>query len=166
MRSCRPEVDKLLPRKALGQHTLRPHPRPTNPRPRAMAKTPIRIAVTGAAGQIGYALLPRIASGELFGADQPVILHLIEVPLEKPMAALTGVAMELDDCAFPTLAGMVLTSDLKEGFKDVSWALLVGSKPRGPGMERNDLIKENGPIFVSQGRAVAEHAAKDVRVAV
>ncbi|HUR28451.1 MAG TPA: malate dehydrogenase [Planctomycetota bacterium] len=131
-----------------------------------MAKTPIRIAVTGAAGQIGYALLPRIASGELFGSDQPVILHLIEIPAEKPMAALKGVAMELDDCAFPTLSGLVLTSDLKEGFKDVSWALLVGSKPRGPGMERNDLIKENGPIFVGQGRAIAEHAAKDVRVAV
>jgi malate dehydrogenase len=131
-----------------------------------MAKTPIRIAVTGAAGQIGYALLPRIASGELFGADQPVILHLIEIPLEKPMAALKGVAMELDDCAFPTLAGMVLTSDLRQGFKDVNWALLVGSKPRGPGMERNDLIKENGPIFVGQGHAIAEHSAKDVRVAV
>jgi len=131
-----------------------------------MAKTPIRIAITGAAGQIGYALLPRIASGELFGADQPVILHLIEIPNDKVMAALKGVAMELDDCAFPTLAGMVLTSDVKEGFKDVNWALLVGSKPRGPGMERNDLIKENGPIFVGQGRAIAENAAKDVRVAV
>lgn len=134
--------------------------------PFAMSKAPIRIAVTGAAGQIGYALLPRIASGALFGPDQPVILHLIEVPAEKPMAALKGVAMELEDCAFPTLAGLVLTSDLKVGFKDVNWALLVGSKPRGPGMERNDLIKENGPIFVGQGRAIAENAASDVRVAV
>ncbi|MBK8180639.1 MAG: malate dehydrogenase [Planctomycetes bacterium] len=131
-----------------------------------MAKTPIRVAVTGAAGQIGYALLPRIASGELFGPDQPVILQLIEIPAEKPMAALKGVAMELEDCAFPTLAGLVLTSDVKVGFKDVQWALLVGSKPRGPGMERNDLIKENGPIFVGQGRAIAEVAAPDVRVAV
>ena len=131
-----------------------------------MAKTPIRVAVTGAAGQIGYALLPRIASGALFGADQPVILHLIEIPNDKVMAALKGVAMELDDCAFPTLAGLVLTSDIKVGFKDVNWALLVGSKPRGPGMERNDLIKENGPIFVGQGRAIAEGAASDVRVAV
>ena len=116
-----------------------------------MSKKPIRVAVTGAAGQIGYALLPRIASGQMFGPDTPVYLNLIEVPVEKPMAALKGVAMELDDCAFPLLQGMTCTSDLKEGFKDVNWALLVGSKPRGPGMERNDLIKENGPIFTGQG---------------
>ncbi len=131
-----------------------------------MTKAPIRIAVTGAAGQIGYALLPRIASGEMFGREQPVILHLIEIPDEKAMKALEGVAMELDDCAFPLLAGMVLTSDLKQGFQGVNWALLVGARPRGPGMERNDLIKVNGPIFVGQGKAIQDHAAKDVRVAV
>ena len=131
-----------------------------------MSKAPIRVAVTGAAGQIGYALLPRIASGEMFGADQPVILQMIEIPMEKAMAALEGVAMELADCAFPTLAGMVLTSDPEVGFKDANWALLVGSKPRGPGMERGDLIKENGPIFTGQGQAIAAHAASDVRVAV
>ncbi len=132
----------------------------------AQAKVPIRVAVTGAAGQIGYALLPRIASGEMFGKDQPVILHLIEIPDEKALKALEGVAMELDDCAFPLLKGMVLTSDLKQGFNGVNWACLVGARPRGPGMERNDLIKVNGPIFVGQGRAINDHAAKDVRVAV
>ena len=131
-----------------------------------VSKSPIRVAVTGAAGQIGYALLPRIASGQMFGADQPVILQLIEIPAEKPMQALKGVAMELDDCAFPLLAGMVLTSDLKEGFKDVDWALLVGSKPRGPGMERNDLIKENGPIFTGQGKAISDHAQRTCRTVV
>jgi len=131
-----------------------------------MTKTPIRVAVTGAAGQIGYALLPRIASGALFGPDQPVILHLIEIPHEKALAALRGVAMELDDCASPLLQGIVQTSDLAVGFKDVNWALLVGAKPRGPGMERNDLLKDNGAIFVGQGQAIAAHAAKDVRVAV
>lgn len=131
-----------------------------------MSKTPIRVAVTGAAGQIGYALLPRIASGALFGPDQPVILHLIEIPHEKALAALRGVAMELEDCAFPLLQGIVQTSDLAVGFKDVNWALLVGAKPRGPGMERNDLLKDNGAIFVGQGQAIAAHAAKDVRVAV
>jgi len=129
-------------------------------------KTPIRVAVTGAAGQIGYALLPRIASGALFGPDQPVILHLIEIPHDKALSALRGVAMELDDCAFPLLAGIVQTSDLDVGFKDVNWALLVGAKPRGPGMERNDLLKDNGAIFVGQGRAIAKNAAADVRVAV
>jgi malate dehydrogenase len=131
-----------------------------------VSKKPIRVAVTGAAGQIGYALLPRIASGQMFGADTPVYLNLIEIPAEKPMAALKGVAMELEDCAFPLLQGMVLTSDLAEGFKDVNWALLVGSKPRGPGMERNDLIKENGPIFTGQGRAINDHAASDCRAVV
>ena len=131
-----------------------------------MTKAPIRVAVTGAAGQIGYALLPRIASGQMFGPDQPVILQLLELPIDKAMAALEGVAMELDDCAFPLLEGMVLTSDANVAFKDVHWALLVGSKPRGPGMERNDLIKENGPIFVGQGKAINDHAASDVRVAV
>jgi len=131
-----------------------------------MTKTPIRVAVTGAAGHIGYALVPRIASGEMFGPDQPVILQMIEIPVDKAMAALEGVAMELSDCAFPTLHGMVLTSDPEVGFKDADWALLVGSKPRGAGMERNDLIRENGPIFTGQGRAIAKHAAADVRVAV
>jgi len=131
-----------------------------------MSKAPIRVAVTGAAGQIGYALLPRIASGQMFGPDQPVILQMIEIPMEKPMAALAGVAMELEDCAFPLLHDMVLTSDPNEGFKDVSWALLVGSKPRGPGMERGDLIRENGPIFTGQGRAINDHAASDVHIAV
>ena len=131
-----------------------------------MTKAPLRVAVTGAAGQIGYALLPRIASGQMFGPDQPVILNLIEIPHEKALAALKGVAMELEDCAFPLLRDMVLTSDPKVGFKDVNWACLVGAKPRGPGMERNDLLKDNGAIFVGQGRAIAEGAAPDVRVAV
>ena len=131
-----------------------------------MSKAPIRVAVTGAAGQIGYALLPRIASGQMFGPDQPVILQLLELPMEKAMNALKGVAMELEDCAFPLLQDMVLTSDAGVAFKDANWCLLVGSKPRGPGMERNDLIKENGPIFVGQGRAINDNAASDVRVAV
>ena len=129
-------------------------------------KKPIRVAVTGAAGQIGYALVFRIASGAMFGPDQPVILQMIEVPFDKPMQALGGVAMELADCAFPLLHDMVLTSDPAVGFKDVNWACLVGSKPRGPGMERGDLIKENGPIFTGQGRAINDHAASDVRIAV
>ncbi|MBM3987513.1 MAG: malate dehydrogenase [Planctomycetes bacterium] len=131
-----------------------------------MTPAPIRVAITGAAGQIGYALLPRIASGQMFGPEQPVILHMIEIPNEKAMAALKGVAMELEDCAFPLLRDMVLTSDPKVGFKDVHWACLVGAKPRGPGMERNDLLKDNGAIFVGQGRAIAEHAASNVRIAV
>ncbi|MFM7297801.1 MAG: malate dehydrogenase, partial [Planctomycetota bacterium] len=103
---------------------------------------------------------------QMFGPDQPVILHMIEIPNEKAMAALKGVAMELEDCAFPLLRDMVLTSDPKVGFKDVNWACLVGAKPRGPGMERNDLLKDNGAIFVGQGRAIAENAASNVRVAV
>ena len=131
-----------------------------------MSKAPLRVAVTGAAGQIGYALLPRIASGAMFGPDQPVILQLIEIPVDKAMAALGGVAMELEDCAFPLPQDMVLTSDVNVGFKDVNWALLVGSKPRGPGMERGDLIKENGPIFTGQGRAINDHGASDVRTVV
>jgi len=131
-----------------------------------MSKPPIRVAVTGAAGQIGYALLPRIASGQVFGPDQPVILQMIEIPVDKAMQALSGVAMELEDCAFPLLQDMVLTSDPAEGFKDAHWALLVGSKPRGPGMERGDLLNENGKIFVGQGRALNEHADPDIRVAV
>ncbi|MDF1836633.1 MAG: malate dehydrogenase [Planctomycetota bacterium] len=131
-----------------------------------MSKKPLRVAVTGAAGNIGYALLPRIASGQMFGPDQPVILNMIEIPVDKAMAALKGVAMELEDCAFPLLHDMVLTSDVNEGFKDVNWALLVGSKPRGPGMLRGDLIRENGPIFTGQGKAINDHGASDVRVAV
>lgn len=131
-----------------------------------MTKAPIRVAVTGAAGQIGYALLPRIASGQMFGPDQPVILQMIEIPMEKAMKALEGVAMELDDCAFPLLQDMVLTSDPAVGFDGVNWALLVGSKPRGPGMERGDLIRENGPIFTGQGKAINDNAADDVHVAV
>ena len=131
-----------------------------------MSKAPLRVVVTGAAGQIGYALVFRIASGAMFGPDQPVILQLLELPLEKPMAALQGVAMELEDCAFPLLQGMVLTSEANKAFEGANWCLLVGSKPRGPGMERNDLIRENGPIFTGQGRAIAERGAKDVRVAV
>lgn len=129
-------------------------------------KTPIRVAVTGAAGQIGYSLLFRIASGAMFGPDQPVILQLIEAPIEKAMKALEGVAMELDDCAFPLLKGAVLTDDAKVGFKDANWCLLVGAKPRGPGMERADLLKDNGRIFITQGQIIDQVAADNARVAV
>lgn len=131
-----------------------------------MAKTAIRVAVTGAAGNIGYALLFRIASGQMFGADQPLILQLLEIPVEGPQKALKGVAMELEDCAFPLLQDMVLTGDADVAFKDVNWALLVGSKPRGPGMERADLLKDNGKIFIAQGKAIDKVAADDCRVAV
>ena len=131
-----------------------------------MNKTPIRVAITGAAGQIGYSLLFRIASGAAFGPDQPVILHLIEIPDEKAMAALQGVCMELDDCAFPLLKGLVPTSNLDEGFKGVNWALLVGAVPRKAGMERKDLLGINGKIFTGQGNAIAKNAASDVRVLV
>jgi malate dehydrogenase len=127
---------------------------------------PVRVVVTGAAGQIGYALLPRIAAGDMFGPNTPVILHCLELPIPEAQAALRGVAMELEDCAFPLLHGIVLTSDLAVAFKDANWALLVGSKPRGPGMERGDLLRENGPIFEAQGKAINDHAASDVRVAV
>jgi len=129
-------------------------------------KSPIRVAVTGAAGQIGYALLFRIASGAMFGPDQPVILQLIEAPVEKALKALEGVAMELDDCAFPLLKGIVQTSDPAVGFKDANWCLLVGAKPRGPGMERADLLKDNGAIFIAQGKIIDAVAAADARVAV
>lgn len=129
-----------------------------------MSKSPIRVAVTGGAGQICYSLLFRIANGDLFGKDQPVALNVLELPFA--MDALKGVAMELDDCAFPLLTDIVLTDDVNEAMKDVNWALLVGSKPRGPGMERADLIKENGPIFTSTGKAINDHAADDVRVLV
>jgi len=129
-------------------------------------KTPIRVAVTGAAGQIGYALLFRIASGAMFGPDQPVILQLIEAPVEKALKALEGVAMELDDCAFPLLKGIVQTDKPEVGFKDANWCLLVGAKPRGPGMERADLLKDNGKIFIGQGQIIDAVAAADARVAV
>jgi malate dehydrogenase len=129
-----------------------------------MAKAPVRVAVTGAAGQIGYALLFRIASGEMLGKDQPVILQMLELPIDKVQQALKGVMMELEDCAFPLLADMVGTADPKAAFKDAQHALLVGAKPRGPGMERKDLLAENAKIFIEQGRALNEAAARDVRV--
>src|SRR5262245_2674976 len=129
-------------------------------------KQPIRVAVTGPAGQIGYALLFRIASGQMFGPDQPVILQLLEVPVEKAMKALEGVAMEIDDCAFPLVSEMILTSDPNVGFKDANWCLLVGAKPRGPGMERADLLKDNGKIFIEQGKIIDKLAADDARIAV
>jgi malate dehydrogenase len=131
-----------------------------------MAKAPIRVAVTGAAGNIGYALLFRIASGEMFGKDQPLILQLLEIPMEGPQKALKGVAMELEDCAFPLLTDMVLTGEADVAFKDANWCLLVGSKPRGPGMERADLLKDNGKIFIAQGQSIDRVAADDCRVAV
>jgi len=129
-------------------------------------KEPIRVAVTGAAGQIGYALIFRIASGQMFGPDQPVILHLVEIP--PVLAALDGVEMELDDCAFPTLAGVVKADSdhLEDGFRDCNWVLCIGSVPRKDGMERGDLIKINGPIFTSTGKAIEAAAADDVRVLV
>jgi malate dehydrogenase len=126
--------------------------------------SPFKVAVTGAAGQIGYALLPRIASGAIFGPDQPIELHLIEIP--PALKALEGVVMELHDCAFPLLHNVVATVDLNEGFRGVSWALLVGSVPRRAGMERKDLLGINGKIFVEQGRALAECAGSDLRVLV
>jgi malate dehydrogenase len=126
----------------------------------------MRVAVTGAAGQIGYSLLFRIASGEMLGKDQPVILQLLEIPDEKAQKALTGVIMELDDCAFPLLQGMIPTADPKVAFKDADVALLVGARPRGPGMERKDLLEANGKIFAPQGRALSEVASRDVKVLV
>ena len=127
-------------------------------------KDPIHVAVTGAAGQIGYSLLFRIASGQLLGPDQPVVLRLIEI--EPGMKALEGVEMELQDCAFPLLKGTVPTADLNEGFSKASWALLVGSVPRKAGMERKDLLGINGKIFTSQGKAIQENAASDIRTLV
>jgi malate dehydrogenase len=131
-----------------------------------MNRTPVRVAVTGAAGQIGYALLFRIASGEMLGKDQPVVLQLLEIPDEKAQKALKGVMMELDDCAFPLLAGMSAASDPMVGFRDAQIALLVGARPRGPGMERKDLLEANGKIFAPQGQALDRVAARDVRVLV
>ena len=127
-----------------------------------MNKKPIKVAVTGAAGQIGYALLFRIASGQMFGADQPVILHLLE--LERSLPILNGIAMELDDCAFPLLKNIICTNQLNEAMKDINWAILVGSMPRKEGMERADLLKVNGGIFAPQGKAINACADADVRV--
>ena len=129
-------------------------------------KAPVRVAVTGAAGQIGYALLFRIASGEMLGKDQPVILQMLELPLEKAQAALKGVMMELEDCAFPLLAGMVGTDDADVAFKDADIALLVGARPRSEGMERKDLLLENAKIFTAQGAALNRVASRDVKVLV
>src|SRR3954449_10478375 len=127
-------------------------------------KSPIKVAITGAAGQIGYALVFRVASGAMLGPDQPVALHMIEIP--QGIEALKGVVMELDDCAFPLLTGMVATTDLDEGFRDVNWALLVGSVPRKAGMERKDLLGINGKIFIGQGQAIQKNAAPDARILV
>ena len=129
-------------------------------------KHPVRVAVTGAAGQIGYALLFRIVSGEMLGKDQPVILQMLELPLDKAQAALKGVMMELEDCAFPLLAGMVGTDDPRIAFKDADIALLVGARPRGPGMERKDLLLENAKIFTAQGKALNEVASRNIKVLV
>jgi malate dehydrogenase len=129
-------------------------------------KKPIRVAVTGAAGQIGYSLLFRIASGQMLGADQPVILQLLELPLDKAQAALKGVMMEMEDCAFRLLAGMSGTADPKVAFKDAELALLVGARPRGPGMERKDLLLENAKIFTEQGKALNEVAHREIKILV
>src|SRR5258706_514337 len=131
-----------------------------------MPKAPVRVAVTGAAGQIGYSLLFRIASGEMLGKDQPVILQMLEIPDEKAQKALKGVMMELDDCAFPLLHGMVPAADPTVAFKDIQVALLVGARPRGPGMERKDLLEANGKIFGPQGKALDRVASRDVKVLV
>lgn len=127
-------------------------------------KEPVKIAVTGAAGQIGYALLFRLAAGDMLGKDQPVILHLLEIT--PALEALQGVVMELNDCAFPLLRGIVATDDAATAFKDVDYAYLVGSRPRGPGMERKDLLEANGAIFAPQGKALNDHAKRDVKVLV
>ena len=131
-----------------------------------MSKSPVRVAVTGAAGQIGYALLFRIAAGEMLGKDQPVVLQLLEIPDEKAQNALKGVMMELEDCAFPLLAGMQAASDPNVAFKDADYALLVGARPRGPGMERKDLLSANAQIFTAQGKALNAAANRNVRVLV
>ena len=129
-------------------------------------KTPVRVAITGAAGQIGYSLLFRIASGEMLGRDQPVILQMLELPIDKAQAALKGVMMELEDCAFPLLAGMVGTDDPQVAFEEADIALLVGARPRGPGMERKDLLLENAKIFTAQGAALNKVASREVKVLV
>lgn len=132
----------------------------------SLSKSPMRVAVTGAAGQIGYSLLFRIANGDLLGQDQPVILQLLEIPDEKAQKALKGVMMELDDCAFPLLAGMTAHSDPMTAFKDIDIGLLVGARPRGPGMERKDLLSANAQIFTAQGRALNAVAKRTVKVLV
>ena len=129
-------------------------------------KNPVRVAVTGAAGQIGYSILFRIAAGEMLGRDQPVILQMLELPIDKAQAALRGVMMEIEDCAFPLVAGMVGSADPAVAFKDADVAVLVGAKPRGPGMERKDLLLENAKIFTVQGKALDAAASRDVRVLV
>jgi len=131
-----------------------------------MSKPPVRVAVTGAAGQIGYAIVFRIASGEMLGKDQPVILSLLEVPMDKPQQALQGVMMELQDCAFPLLAGMEAHGDPMTAFKDADYALLIGSRPRGPGMERAELLAVNAEIFTAQGKALDAVARRTVKVLV
>ncbi|MDR2614061.1 MAG: malate dehydrogenase [Candidatus Accumulibacter sp.] len=131
-----------------------------------MSKAPLRVAVTGAAGQIGYSLLFRIASGDMLGKDQPVILQLLDLPQEKVQKACQGVIMELDDCAFPLLAGVFATGEPDVAFKDADICLLVGARPRGPGMERADLLSANGAIFTVQGKAIAENANENVKVLV
>ncbi len=131
-----------------------------------MSKKPVRVAVTGAAGQIGYAVLFRIASGEMLGKDQPVILSLLEVPMEKPQQALKGVIMELEDCAFPLLVGIEAHGDPMTAFKDADYALLIGSRPRGPGMERAELLAVNAEIFTAQGKALDQVASRNVKVLV
>jgi malate dehydrogenase len=127
-------------------------------------KQPVRVAVTGGAGQIAYSLVFRIAAGEMLGADQPVILHLLEVP--AALDALKGVAMELEDCAYPLLQDIVITDEVKVGFTDINYALLVGATPRGPGMERSDLLKTNAEIFITQGKALNEYADREVKILV
>lgn len=127
-------------------------------------KAPVRVTITGAAGQIGYALIFRVASGSMLGEDQPVILQLLEIP--PVLKALEGVVMEINDCAFPLVHGIVATSDVNEAFKDTDFALLVGSRPRGPGMERSDLLQANGAIFTDQGKALNDNASRDVKVLV
>jgi malate dehydrogenase len=129
-------------------------------------KKPVRVAVTGAAGQIGYSLLFRIANGEMLGRDQPVLLQLLELPIDKAQAALKGVMMELEDCAFPLLAGMAGGADPEAAFRDAELALLVGARPRGPGMERKDLLLENAKIFIEQGKALDRVASRDIKVLV
>src|SRR5271170_5074239 len=141
-----------------------PPDRPTCQEP--LMKKPVRVAVTGAAGQIGYSLLFRIASGQMLGSDQPVILQLLELPIDKVQAALKGVMMELEDCAFPLLAGMTGSGDPKLAFQDAEVALLVGARPRGPGMERKDLLLENAKIFIAQGKALDAAADRGVKVLV
>jgi malate dehydrogenase len=131
-----------------------------------MAKSPMRVAITGAAGQIGYSLLFRIANGDMLGKDQPVILQLLEIPDEKAQKALKGVMMEIDDCAFPLLAGMTAHSDPMTAFKDIDVALLVGARPRGPGMERKDLLEANAQIFTVQGKALDAVASRNVKILV